>query len=91
MQATLWRKGQQLGKHTPADREKFCGGRDFPIFPVVLDGDEIAAPQPFDPDTNNAWPNEAEALAWANRWIAANEENAKAVPFDPDTEVIQFS
>lgn len=90
MQAVLWRKGDALGKYTKEDREKFCNGKEYAIFPVILEGDSIAAPQPFDPDTNAAWSSEAAAMEWANRWLAANEENAKAVPFDPDTEVIQF-
>jgi len=86
-EAVIWKEYESCGDLTAEDRVARAHGKGL-HFPAVLENGKVATQQAFDPDTNENWTSEEEALAWANRWIQAVTENTSELP--EDTSVIRF-
>ena len=76
MKAVIWTPGQPLGEWSAERVDEIRGDITGPIVAVLDDNDGVMVFQPIDPQTGAAWESEADALAFANRYMSP----APAVP-----------
>lgn len=70
MKIEFWERGQSLGHFSAEQMQEMCGDIDGPVVAVIDEQGGCAIMQPIDPQTGNAWESEADALAFAERYLA---------------------
>jgi hypothetical protein len=74
MRIELWVPGQSLGHFSAEEMAVIRGEGTGPIVAVIDGQGGCAVMQPIDPQTGEDWLSEAEALAFAERYLAPVEE-----------------
>jgi hypothetical protein len=76
MKAVLWTPGEPLGKLTAERVKEIQGTYTGPLVAVVDEDGGVMIIQPMDPNTGENWKSEADAMAFAERYMTpASTEN----------------
>lgn len=79
MKIELWVPGQPLGHFSSEEMAAIRGEGTGPIVAVIDEQGGCAVMQPIDPQTGEDWLSEADAIAFAERYLTPVEE-ASASP-----------
>jgi hypothetical protein len=69
MYAVLWEPGTPIADLSAERVKEIQGKHTGPLVAVVIDGG-VAVIQPMDPQTGEDWSSEADALAFAERYMS---------------------
>ena len=70
MKSVLWEQGKPLGNLSSEKVEEMIGDLSGPVIAVLDDQDMVMVFQPIDPATGLAWASEADAIAFAERYMS---------------------
>lgn len=83
MKIEIWTPGQPLGHFTAEQMIEIRGDSDGPIVAVIDGQGGCAIMQPIDPQTGEDWLTEADAIAFAERYLSAPPaQPAEEFPID---------
>lgn len=83
MRAVIWTPGQSLGDLSAERAAEIQGEFTGPMVAVLDDNDGVMIIQPMDPETGENWSTEAEALAFAERYMTPPSAESEEVPAEP--------
>ena len=70
MKIQLWERGSSLGHFSAEEMNEICQNIIGPVVAVIDEYGGCAVMQPIDPQTGEDWQSEADAIAFAERYLS---------------------